>query len=85
MNCFVTPGGAGCFGFVWWDKDSSYKVAIWDLKETASVGDIRAQVSGTSYLPAVVIPIPILVNTRGTACKKLVQHFNSLLAVNQEP
>ena len=38
MACSLTPFGIGCFGLSWWDKESVYEAAIWDLKLTRSVG-----------------------------------------------
>ncbi|MBT8145126.1 MAG: hypothetical protein KJO55_10515, partial [Gammaproteobacteria bacterium] len=57
LSCTVGAGGAGCFGFQWWENDSTYEAAIWDLDTLEHAGTISTESVGTSYLPAIVIPI----------------------------
>lgn len=68
MTCGIGPGGAGCFGFGTWGNDSEYEATIWDFTNRAEVGRINASASGQSYMPAVVVPIPIIAPVQGTAC-----------------
>ena len=68
LSCAAGPGGGGCFGFAWWDDTSSYEASIWDLRQETSVGNVSASVSGTSVIPAIIIPIPILARTQANAC-----------------
>ncbi|WP_116367219.1 hypothetical protein [Parahaliea mediterranea] len=68
MTCGIGPGGAGCFGFGTWGNDSNYEATIWDFTNRAEVGRINATASGQSYMPAVVVPIPIIAPVQGTAC-----------------
>ncbi|WP_407946836.1 hypothetical protein [Parahaliea maris] len=68
MTCGIGPGGAGCFGFGTWGNDSDYEATIWDFTNRAEVGRINASASGQSYMPAVVVPIPIIAPVQGTAC-----------------
>lgn len=68
MTCGIGPGGAGCFGFGTWNNDSNYEAVIWDFTDRAEVGRINTSASGQSYMPAVVIPIPIIAPVQGTAC-----------------
>jgi len=67
ISCSITPGGAGCFGFGTWEDTSDYETTIW------------AEAVGTSYMPAIVIPIPLLAQVQGDACrgmgKQLVKFF----------
>ena len=79
LSCAVGPGGGGCFGFVWWDNDSSYEVSIWDLEQSKSVGAVSAEVLGTSYIPALVLPIPLIARTQNTACQGLAEQLEGLL------
>ncbi len=79
MGCTVGPFGGGCFGFVWWDKDSAYEVSIWDLKLAESVGTISANVTGKSYMPAVIVPIPLVSRTQGIACDGLAKQLKEFL------
>ena len=71
LSCAAGPGGGGCFGFAWWDDTSSYEASVWDLSQETSVGNLSANVSGTSVIPAIVIPIPILARTQSNACEGL--------------
>lgn len=71
MSCAAGPGGGGCFGFAWWQNDSNYDASVWDLKGLEDAGTVSADFSGTSFLPAIVIPIPLLARTQSKACKGL--------------
>jgi hypothetical protein len=71
LSCAAGPGGGGCFGFAWWDDTSSYSASVWDLNEATVIGNVSASVTGTSVIPAIVIPIPILARTQSNACEGL--------------
>jgi hypothetical protein len=79
LSCAAGPGGGGCFGFAWWQNDSDYNAAIWDLDGLQSAGTITADVSGTSFLPALVIPIPLIARTRAAACKGLANQLHEFI------
>ena len=72
----VRSGGAGsmacslggCFGFGTWAHDANYEATIWDFTDQAAVGHVNTSASGQSYMPAVIIPIPIIAPVQGTAC-----------------
>jgi hypothetical protein len=68
MACGIGPGGAGCFGFGTWSDDSNYEAVIWDFTDKAEVGRVNTTATGQSYMPAVIIPIPIIAPVQGTAC-----------------
>ncbi|MEH6592361.1 MAG: hypothetical protein V7746_19000 [Halioglobus sp.] len=68
MACGIGPGGAGCFGFGTWSDESNYEAVIWDFTDKAEVGRVNTTATGQSYMPAVVIPIPIIAPVKGTAC-----------------
>ena len=68
MSCGVGPGGGGCFGLVWWDTASIYETSIWDLKHSRSIGAVSADASGISYVPALLVPVPLLARTQKAAC-----------------
>ena len=48
---------------------------MWDLTALEDVGSVSADVSGTSFLPAIVIPIPLIARTRAKACKGLADQL----------
>jgi len=75
MSCAAGPGGGGCFGFAWWQKDAKYEASVWDLTGLEDVGTISADVSGTSFMPAIIIPIPLIARTQANACKGLADQL----------
>jgi hypothetical protein len=79
ISCSVGPGGGGCFGLMWWEKDSDYEASVWDLKQVASAGQVAADVNGMSIMPAVVIPVPLIAPTQTTACKRLSNQLRMFL------
>ena len=84
LSCAAGPGGGGCFGFAWWQKDADYTASVWDLTEQESAGTVSADVSGTSYMPALVVPIPLIARTQAAACKGLANQLRSFIT-NEEP
>jgi hypothetical protein len=78
ITCEV-GAGVGCLGFQWWENNSDYEASIWDLHTTSDAGLMTAQARGTSYLPAIVVPIPIIARTRVSACKGLADRLVEFL------
>ena len=83
LSCAAGPGGGGCFGFAWWQNASDYDASIWDLNGLESAGTVSADVSGTSYLPALVIPIPLIARTQAKACKGLAQQLQAFINTDE--
>ncbi|MDJ0699838.1 MAG: hypothetical protein QNJ07_08285 [Woeseiaceae bacterium] len=79
LSCAAGPGGGGCFGFAWWQNDADYEASVWDLKGQESAGTVSADFSGTSYLPALVVPIPLIARTQTAACKGLAGQLRSFI------
>lgn len=75
LSCAAGPGGGGCFGFAWWQNASDYDAYIWDLEGLESAGTVSTDVSGTSFLPALVVPIPLIARTQAHACKGLAEQL----------
>lgn len=71
LTCSVTGAGGGCFGFLTWENDSSYEATVWDVRTGRSVGKISSDAVGTSYMPAVILPVPIIAPVRSSACDTL--------------
>ena len=82
MTCGVGPGGAGCFGFGTWGNASDYEATIWNFSDQTEVGRISANTSGQSYMPAVVVPIPIIAPVQDTACDSLGDQLLKYLSAN---
>lgn len=79
IACGAGPGGAGCIGFGWWEKESDYVATIWDLKETRSVGTVSTNVTGTSALVGAIVPLPFIARVQGTACDRMADQLRSFL------
>jgi hypothetical protein len=79
LSCAAGPGGGGCFGFAWWQDDADYEASIWDLSDSESAGTITADYSGTSFLPALVVPIPLIARTQSKACAGLAKQLQSFI------
>jgi len=71
LSCTITPGGGGCFGFLSWENDSSYEASIWDTHTAKTAGRISSDAAGTSYMPAIVVPIPLIARVQSSACSSL--------------
>jgi hypothetical protein len=82
LTCSVTAAGAGCFGFLTWENDSSYEASIWDVRTGASVGKISSDAVGTSYMPAVVVPLPFIAPVRSSACSTMGGQLKAFLMDN---
>ena len=79
LSCAAGPGGAGCFGVAWWQNNSEYTASVWDMSELSDMGAMKAAVRGTSVIPALVIPIPIIARTREKACDSLASQLRDYL------
>ena len=79
LSCAVGPGGGGCFGFAWWQNDADYEASVWDMDGFETAGTVSADVSGTSFLPALVVPIPLIARTQTKACKGLATSLRAFI------
>lgn len=80
MGCAISPAGGGCLGFGWWEKESRYEVSVWDVTNRSPVGKVSVNASGTSYMPALIIPIPMIARTEAAACEGAADQIGELLA-----
>jgi hypothetical protein len=79
LTCSVTAAGAGCFGFLTWENDSSYEATVWDIRNGISAGRISSEAVGTSYMPAVIVPLPFIARVRANACSRLADQLKTFL------
>lgn len=79
VACAAGPGGAGCFGVGWWDKESDYVASVWDMNTASEIGTVSSDVTGTSVLIGAVVPIPIITPVQSTACNRLSEQLRSFL------
>ncbi len=84
LSCAAGPGGGGCFGFAWWQNDAKYNASVWDLTGLEDAGTVSADFSGTSFLPAIVVPIPLIARTQTKACQGLSDQLK-LFVVGDQP
>lgn len=85
ITCSIAAGGAGCLGFGTWDKESKYEASIWDKRKQTIIGKIRAGAEGTSFMPALVVPIPLIARVQNNACKEMGQQLRTFLKPQQAP
>lgn len=78
ISCAVGPGGGGCLGFGTWDDESSYTVSIWDIEESASVAEISANAEGTSFMPAIIIPVPLIARVKTSVCNGVAKQIKAM-------
>ncbi len=79
MSCTATPGGAGCFGFLTWENDSSYEATVWNAHSAQAAGRVSSDAAGTSYIPALVVPIPIIARVQNSACGSLARQLKDFV------
>ena len=79
LSCVVGPGGGGCFGFLSWEQDSSYEASVWDVETGQTAGRISSEATGMSYMPAVIVPIPLIARVRASACSSLANQLKSFV------
>jgi len=79
ISCAVGPGGGGCFGFGSWEDDSQFDARIWDVSEAVSVGTISADATGQSYMPALIVPIPLIARVEANACSSLANQLKQFV------
>jgi hypothetical protein len=77
LACGAAPGGAGCIGFGWWQKESAYEATIWDLKQAKSAGSVGTNVTGTSAIVGAIVPLPFIARVQATACNRMSSQLRS--------
>ncbi len=85
IACAVGPGGAGCLGLGWWEKQSDYEASVWDLRTGVNAGTVTTGVKGTSVMIGAVAPIPIISPVQSTACDRLAGQLKSFLLGSDDP
>ena len=71
LACGAAPGMAGCIGFGWWEKQSDYQATVWDLKSAKSAGSVSTNVTGTSAILGLLVPLPFVARVQTTACDRM--------------
>jgi len=79
ITCTLGPAGGGCIGFGWGEKESDYQAIVWDLNTAKTAGSVSTNVTGTSALVGVLVPLPFIARVQGTACDRLASQLGSFL------
>ena len=79
LTCGVAPGAAGCFGFLTWENDSAYEATIWDIETGKTAGRVSSEATGTSFMPALVVPIPFIARVKNNACTSLAKQIGAFI------
>jgi hypothetical protein len=77
VSCAVAPGGGGCFGFATWEKTGTYEAIIWDLQKLKESGRVKVETQGSSYMVAIILPIPIVAQVQDQACDGIGQQLRT--------
>jgi hypothetical protein len=81
----LCSAGAGCLGFLAWQRTSDVSATVWDLKRSILAAGIAAKVSGTSMMPAMMLPVPLIPPTETAVCKELGRHLARFIATGEMP
>lgn len=79
ISCTIGPGGGGCFGFGTWEDDSNFEAEIWDMDTLDLVGSISTDANGQSYMPALIVPIPLIARVEANACSGLGKQLKQFI------
>ena len=80
LQCSFFSGGLpACFGFLSWETGSNYEASVWDVERGMTVGTLNSEAAGTSFVPAVVVPIPVIARVREKACANMSDQIKEFL------
>ncbi|MGQ0430334.1 MAG: hypothetical protein ACT4UQ_10400 [Gammaproteobacteria bacterium] len=79
LTCTLSPAGGGCIGFGWWEKESDYEAVVWDINTARTAGSVSTNVTGTSALIGVLVPLPFIARVQGAACDRLASQLGAFL------
>ena len=85
ISCGISPAGVSCFGFGTWDEKAEYEASVWDYRTKKLVGKVSSIADGTSYMPAIVIPIPLLAQVQSEACTAMANQLQSFFSNSSNP
>ena len=52
---------------------------VWDLTTARTAGSVSTNVTGTSALVGVIVPLPFIARVQGTACSRLATELGAFL------
>jgi hypothetical protein len=72
-------GAGGCFGFSWGTRASSFAAMVLDTRTGTTAGDPQSERTANVYMPAFILPIPLIGATEGEACDELAAHVRQIV------
>jgi hypothetical protein len=82
--CGGSGMGAGCFGFAYGSHQSSFTASIIDLQENGEHSEVASKQSSDVYVPAFLLPIPLIAPTEAAACERLARDIHTAIAKNRQ-
>ncbi len=80
VQCAVATGGVpACFGFLTWEAGSNYEATIWDIRKGVSAGKVSSEAKGTSFVPAIIVPLPFVARTQASACVAMSKQLKEFI------
>jgi hypothetical protein len=77
--CGAGYGGGGCLGFAWGSRESSFRATVLDVRQAMEVAAEAVQERGGVYVPALILPIPLIAATETAACDALAVRVHGLV------
>jgi len=77
--CGATAAGGGCFGFSWGTRESAYNATVIDLAAAVPLTTEAVRRHSGAYMPAFVIPVPIIGPTKADACREIARRIHDRL------
>jgi len=77
--CGAGMGGGGCLGFSWGTRDSSFHAVVLDLRQGTTAGDPESRRTANVYMPAFILPIPLIGATEDEACDELAAQVRRIV------
>ena len=78
--CGASVGGGGCFGFSWGTRESAYHATVIDLAAAVPLATESVSRSGHAYVPAFLIPVPIITPTKADACREMARRIHARIS-----
>ncbi len=72
-------GGGGCLGLAWGDRMSSFGAVVLDMWGGDTLSDTSATQRAGVYIPALILPIPIIAPTEEKACDELASKIHGII------
>jgi hypothetical protein len=83
--CGAGPGGGGCFGLTWMERKSNYQGVLIDVQRARIVEYPVANVTGTTTIPAFILPVPMVAPTHALACRDMAGTIAAAIRAEKPP